>query len=167
MDKHKQYINFPVHIVVIRVFLALSMIFTGLYLVYRFNLMAFGGYLFFILLSLFLFLKYGCSRCVYYGQLCDLSISKMVPLVFKKRNDPEAFTCFSHNSYPWITVFVLVPVLAGIANLIRDYQTIHLYLFIICGIEIGLVTITSFTLSCPRCRMNEVCSLGKIIYKKQ
>jgi len=162
----KQYRNFPRSVIIIRLLIVFTLLLSAFYLVYLSHIFLFTGYMGYVTVSLVLFLKYGCSRCLYYGKWCDLGIGKMVPLIFRKKHDLEHFTCFTKKSYGWLLVFFAIPLLAGFISLITTGGLLLIILYILYITSVLAFFYTSSTLSCPHCKMNTICHPGMIITGK-
>jgi hypothetical protein len=128
MNRHS-YENFPAHLVLICATFSLIVYGIGAYLLGKFGMVFMGAYLLYCLWMEWRVLAYGCRDCIYYGKWCAFGKGKLCALLFRP-GVPERFnarTISWRDMLPDLLV-ALVPFIAGLVLLVRDFSWIVLAL---------------------------------------
>lgn len=151
------YENYPSWIVVITNLFSLSIFFIGGFVIYQLGLVwliIYIGYLLFLEIKL---LSGHCPNCYYYGKTCAFGKGRISSCFFKK-GDPAKFI---EKKITWKDIVpdflvTIIPVIAGIILLVKDFNWLILILLIILFI-LGFSgnALIRGQLSCKFCKQKE------------
>ncbi|MBM3130137.1 MAG: hypothetical protein FJ009_16120 [Chloroflexi bacterium] len=119
------YENYPIRIVVLSGAIAFSIYAIGTFILAGFGILIAALYVLYCLGVELAILKGSCVHCYYYGKVCSFGRGKLCALFFK-RGDPQNFL---RRQISWKEILpdllvALVPLLGGIALLIREFSWI-------------------------------------------
>jgi hypothetical protein len=168
MDNHS-YEDFPLHLVLICITFNLIVYGIGAYLTVQFGIVFMGTYLLFCLWMEARVLVHGCRDCAYYGKWCAFGRGKLCSLLFKP-GDPERFntrTISWRDMLPDLLV-ALVPFLAGVILLFRDFSWIVLVLVLalVAHSTVGNGFIRG-GIACKYCRQRELGCPAERLFDKR
>jgi hypothetical protein len=159
--KDRSYDNFPLSVVALRASLALVLLSAGAVLLFRVHPWGGGAYIALTAITFAGIMAQGCSRCDYYGSTCDNGLSRLTALLFARRSGRGEFPRVARRYLPALVLIGLLPLAAAGLNLITRpalTDVVALSVYLSAGV---LVYITTRRLACPRCKMNDVCPLGR------
>jgi hypothetical protein len=169
MQESAGYEQYPTWIVIVSNLLSLFMYLIGAFLVYPLGLVWVILYLLFILLLEFRLQGGHCVDCYYYGKTCAFGKGRLSCLIFPK-GIPERF-CQKKITWkdiiPDFLVF-FIPVIAGIALLLIEFQWTILFLVIFLLI-LGFLgnAFVRGQLACKYCKQKEIgCPAVQVFEKK-
>ena len=163
MKKTSVYDSFPRPIVALRSSLLVGLLGVSVAMVTAQSV--WGGllYLLYVVAVIGFQMRIACSRCDYHGATCDLGISVLTRAFVKKKTDRGAFTPAAVRCLLPLVALLLVPMGVGIATIVLERSVLQGVLLGILVFIIVMFGITSKTMTCPRCRMRDICPLGKSI----
>jgi hypothetical protein len=144
----------------------LALFVTGSVIMLGLGLWALAGYILCSILVMLSIVAFGCRRCRYYGRRCDLSLSILATLLFSKGDDEPKWLHFANKSIPWLIVLALAPFVVGIVQLLVRFSLGKLGWLIGYTAIVGLFIATALRISCPHCKMNDVCPIGNCARNK-
>jgi hypothetical protein len=158
MQKTQSYENFPLWIILLSNFVALSIYALGAYILAGFGIWPAVLYLLYCLWLEFRLWKEGCVNCYYYGKFCGFGKGKLCSLFFKK-GDPQKFV---EKQFSWTDmlpdfIVPILPLVGGIVLLIINFNwplLVMLAALIILYFSGNAVIRGSFT--CKYCRQKEI-----------
>jgi hypothetical protein len=150
--------NYPVAIVIVSNLLSLLIYGIGAYILFRFSIIWVLAYVIFILILEFRLLSGHCVDCYYYGKTCAFGKGRLSSLFFKM-GEPEKFirmTITWKDIVPDFLVFI-IPVLAGILLLIREF-TWTVLMLVIALLLLGFLgnALVRGQLACRYCKQREI-----------
>jgi hypothetical protein len=162
------YENYPWWVIVPSSLLTLAIYGLGAYTVYQWGWIWMTAYLLFVLVLEVRLLKSSCVHCYYYGKTCAFGRGRLSGPLFK-RGDPKTF---SSRNVTWRELIPdilvsLIPVVAGIVFLIRDFAwpvlaAVILLLFLS---TVGNGFVRS-NLACRHCRQRELGCPAERLFQK-
>ena len=165
----KSFENYPAWMVVVSNLVPLAIYAIGAYIIYQYGLVwliLYIAYLIFIEFSLY---PKACVSCYYYGKVCAFGRGKIAALFFAKR-DPQKFC---QREAKWTNLIpdllpVIVPVVAGIMLLVKDFDLLILILIIVQAVlwSLGNAFVRG-KLACPNCAQGEICCPAKDMFMKE
>ena len=157
MKERLIYDRFPARIILMR-YIILTMFFgTGAVSIYIFNPPGLVIYVAYTFTVAGIIMGAACTRCDYYGSVCDLGTSVLVSKLFKQKPEKEKFTCIAQQSIPWLIPIILLPLAAGIYNIIAVVSIMNIVFLTGYLTAVLLFAVTSVKITCPRCKMYEKC----------
>ena len=163
------YDQYPVWMVMVSSFLSISIYLIGAVILSQIGLVWFVLYVLFILLLELRLVRGHCVDCYYYGKTCAFGKGRLSCLFFPK-GAPEHFSKMTitwKDIVPDFLVFI-IPVLVGIALIIRTFSWI-LLLLIIALFILGFVgnALVRGQIACRYCRQREIgCPAQRLFDKK-
>lgn len=157
MSEESCHETYPAGTVVIATLLPLLMYGIGIWLLSRIGIVWAAGYALFVLLLEYRLLHGHCADCYYYGKRCAFGKGYLCALLFP-RGRPERFSTREiswTDLVPDLLVF-LIPILAGILLLVREFSVTVLILAAILLIRgfLGNAFVRG-QLACRFCRQRE------------
>jgi hypothetical protein len=150
--------EYPLPIVIGSNLVSLLIYVTGVILLSRFTLFWVLGYVIFILLLEFRLLSGHCVDCYYYGRTCAFGKGRLSSLLFP-RGSPKNFCSMAltwKDILPDFLVF-LIPVLAGIVLLVREFSwTVLLLVIVLLLLGFFGNALVRVRLACRYCRQREI-----------
>ncbi len=169
MAETKTYENFPLPIAVVSNLVALAIYAIGAYILAVFTIFLSVLYLLYCLWVETSVLRGSCVHCYYYGKVCGLGKGKLCSLLFKK-GDPRKFTERQISWYHMLPDFMvsIIPAVAGIVLLVRDFSWVILALLVILAmLSSGGNAIIRGSFACRYCRQREIgCPAQKVFSKE-
>jgi hypothetical protein len=165
MSNRKVYNRFPLRVIIIRQLILLLFLGSAFASLYFFSPLALITYLGYTGILIGVILKTACTRCDYYGSVCDLGASVIVTRLFKRKSDNGEFTCIAGKSIPWLIVLAAVPLVTGILNLAAGLSFKNVLLLSSYIIACILFAVTSLKVTCPHCMMLEKCPFAGAVRK--
>jgi hypothetical protein len=169
MPEPAAYEQYPIRIVIASNLLSLSIYLIGALLVYPFGLPWAVLYLLFVLALEFRVVSRHCVDCYYYGKTCAFGKGRLSCRIFP-RGEPERFT---RNTLTWKDMIpdflvLLIPLLAGIIQLIVEFRwTILLLLVILVILGFPGTAFVRQQLACRYCKQREIgCPAAQLFGKK-
>lgn len=171
MDKKepKVFEKYPLSTVLITNGISLLVCIIGVYLVWQLG-MAWGILFIVYLLDLeFSAYKHGCSCCYYYGKRCAFGRGKIALFLVKKDNPKK----FCQGKVTWknlspVILGSLIPVLAGIILLIKDFNWLILVLTIIPIANWFFINRLVYSkLVCLHCKQGRLCCPANDFFSKK
>jgi len=158
MGEPQGYDQYPIWMVLVSNLLSLSVYVIGAAIISQIGLIWLVLYILFILLLELRVVKGHCVDCYYYGKTCAFAKGRLSSLFFPK-GVPEHFSKMTitwKDILPDFLVFI-IPVLAGIALIIRTFSWI-LLLLIIALFILGFVgnALVRGQIACRHCRQREI-----------
>jgi hypothetical protein len=158
MGNPKSYDQYPVWMVLVSNLLSLSVYGIGAVILYQLGLIWLVLYVLFIIILEFRLVRGHCVDCYYYGKTCAFGKGRLSAMLFPK-GAPERFnkmTITWKDIVPDFLVFI-IPVLVGIALIIRTFSWI-LLLLIIALFILGFVgnALVRGQIACRYCRQKEI-----------
>lgn len=130
----------------------------GVFILYQLGLVWAIGYLLFIVFLEFRLLSTHCVDCYYYGKICAFGKGALSSLCFQK-GQPERFNRMTITWKDIVPDFlvILVPVLAGILLLIREFSwTILLGIIALFVLGFAGNALVRGQLACRFCKQREI-----------
>lgn len=165
----KAFESYPLSTVLIANTVSLIVSAVGVYLLWQLNIIL--GLLFIVyLLGLeFSVYRQGCSCCYYYGKRCAFGRGKIAPFLVKK-DDPQKFCQRKvtwKNLLPVILVS-LIPLIAGIVLLVRDFNWLILILLFVPLANWFLISPLLYgKLVCLHCKQGRLCCPANDFFGKK
>jgi hypothetical protein len=171
MDKKepKAFEKYPLSTVLITNGIGLLVCITSVYLVWQLG--TGWGILFIVyLLDLeFSAYKHSCSSCYYYGKRCGFGRGK-IALFLVRKDDPKKF-CQKEITWKDLSPLILgnlIPVLAGIVLLIKDFNWLILVLTIILIANWFFINPLIYNkLVCLHCKQRRLCCPANNFFSKK
>jgi hypothetical protein len=170
MNLTSSYEKYPSRIILLSNLLSLSIYSAGLFILYQAGIVFFSIYLLYILMMEFRIIRFHCINCYYWGKSCGFGKGRISALLFKQGKAEQ----FCKKDMQWKDVIPdllisLVPLIAGIIILIREFQ------FSVLAALIVLVFLTTSgnsyirgKLTCKYCKQREIgCPADKLFNKKE
>jgi len=150
--------DYPAIIVLASNLVPLAIYLIGISLLLRFGIVWVAAYLLFVLILEFRLLSGHCTDCHYFGKTCAFGKGRLSSLFFKK-GIPERFTAMTitwKDILPDFLVFI-IPVLAGIILLIREFS-VPILILVISLLLLGFVgnALVRGQLACKYCKQREI-----------
>ena len=169
MKKTKTYENFHAWVVFVSTVLSVLIYAIGVYIVSKLNpflMVLFIGYCIWLEFKI---IRRSCVSCYYYGKVCAFGKGKLCSIFFK-RGDPKAFVDREvtwTDMLPDFMVFI-IPIIAGIRVLIREFSWIVLILMIVLLIlSFAGNAIVRGQVACKYCRQRELgCPADRLFNKR-
>ncbi len=160
--------DYPPAIVTVSVFLSLLIYGIGASILSGFGIIWVIAYIFFILILEFRLIGGHCPDCYYYGKTCAFGKGRLCSLLFRK-GSPEKFSRMKitwNDIVPDFLVFI-VPVLAGIYLLIREFTWTVLFL-VLALLVLGFIgnALVRGYLACRYCRQREIGCPAEQVFRK-
>ena len=170
MEKEPQvFENYPLSTVLIINGITLLIWVTGVYLVWQLSILWGALFIVYLLGLEFFVYKHACSCCYYYGKRCAFGRGKIAPFLVK-RDDPQKFC---QRKVTWsnllpIVLGSLIPVVAGVILLIRDFSWPILILTLIPVINwFFLNPLIYGKLICLHCQQGRLCCPANDFFGKK
>ncbi len=170
MEKEKYFGNYPFWIVFLSNLVSIAIYFIGAFIIYKIGLVWMILYLAFIIILQFQLIRGHCVNCYYYGKTCAFGKGRISSMFFKK-GDPKNFCKMQITWKDMIPDFMvsLIPIIAGIILLIKNFDWVLLVLmiilFILTSIGNGFVR---GQLACKYCKQRKLgCPAQKLFEKKK
>lgn len=170
MNNMKTYEHFPGWVVLVSTMLSLLIYATGAFIVSRLSLVLAVVYVVYCVWLEFKILRRSCVGCYYYGKVCGFGKGVLCSLLFKKA-DPASFAAKQvswADMLPDFMVFI-IPVIAGIRLLIREFSWLILMLMIVLLIlSFAGNAVMRGQVACKYCKQRELgCPADKLFNKKK
>jgi uncharacterized membrane protein len=170
IKKIRCYEKFPKWMVLVANLLSIIIYAIGFYIILQFGLICAILYLFYVGLLEINVMDKSCRNCYYYGKICGFGKGKLCSLLFKKGNPKN----FLRKKITWINVLpdflvFIIPLVAGIIILIKDFSFFILFLLIILLI-LGFFgnSIIRGQIACKYCKQRELgCPALKLFDKNK
>jgi hypothetical protein len=168
MQGSQGYENYPIRMVLVSNLLSISMYLIGAAILNQVGLIWLVLYLLFILLLELRIVKGHCVDCYYYGKTCAFGKGRLSCLLFPK-GSPEHFskrTITWEDIVPDFLVYI-IPLLVGIALLIRDFSWILLILVIALFI-LGFAgnALVRGKIACRYCKQREIVCPAQRLFER-
>ena len=168
MSNEETYENFPFLLVAFSALFSVSIYLIGAILLSGFGILIVIFYLFYCAWMEFRLLKQSCKDCYYYGKVCCLGRSKLVPLFFKK-GDQKRFADKQIAVKDLIPDFLvsIIPIIGGIILLFLDFKFLTLFLtFSLVSLSFGGNVLIRSSFACKYCKQKEIgCPAEKLFNK--
>lgn len=160
--------NYPAIFVIASNLVPLLIYLIGIDLLIRFGIVWVAAYLLFVLILEFRLISGHCTDCYYFGKTCAFGKGRLSSLFFKKGN-PERFITMTitwKDILPDFLVFI-IPVLAGIILLIREFS-ITILILVIALILLGFVgnALVRGQLACKYCKQRKIACPAERLFDK-
>ncbi|MEJ5362858.1 MAG: hypothetical protein WBK20_06620 [Spirochaetota bacterium] len=157
--KPTEYSEYPLILVIARVFMLSAIVITGLIITYNSIILVYS-YLFLVIFILFFTVLFVCRFCCYFGKLCDKGFGKLAKLIFKYHLvDYKKFQFYGNICTVLIIIFLLFPVIYGVVLSVTTFDKMNIGLTVL-SLLLGTVYIaTQQFISCPHCAMNKYCGI--------
>jgi hypothetical protein len=150
--------NYPLWMVFIANLLSFLIYGIGAYILIQYGIIWAIAYIIFIIIFEFRLISGHCTDCYYYGKTCAFGKGRLSALLFT-RGRPEKFTAMTITWKDIVPDFLLfiIPVLAGILLLIREFSWTILIL-IIALLLLGFFgnALVRGQLACRYCKQKEI-----------
>jgi|GEM_PF-2382009 len=149
--------QFPWSVVLFRGLLALTFTASSL------KVMSGAGHAVFIVyitLMVFTFsaiLFFACRHCDYYGKRCDLGISLLVSRLFRQGSRHDLFEKTGRLAKWPMIILVMAPLSFGLIHAMDLASPREALPFLLSGLSLGLIVMTSAYWRCPRCLKRDQC----------
>ncbi len=159
--KKCKYDDFPISTVLIRAAIALALLGSGGVIMYQTDLWLGIAYDIYVVGLLLIILKTACTRCDYYGARCDTGLSKIATLLFSRNKNRERFPCIAKRSLLPLAVLVIAPITVFVVEAISAVSLFSVISISVFLVSMGLLVWTNRTLSCPHCKMSDICPVAR------
>ena len=157
MDESPCYESFPLGVVVLTNLLSLAVYALGAWILAGWGIWVAIPYLLYCLLMEVTVMRRSCVKCYYYGKVCAFGKGKLCSLFFKP-GDPQEF---AERQISWVEIIpdflvFIIPVVGGIALLIRDFSWVVLAM--VAGLlllSLGGNAFVRGTFACRYCKQKE------------
>jgi hypothetical protein len=150
--------NYPAAIVIGSNLLSFLIWGIGAFILFRFSTILVACYVIFVLILEFRLVSGHCTDCYYYGKTCAFGKGRLSSLFFRKGN-PENFSRMNLTWKDIIPDFLafMIPVLAGILLLIREF-TWTVLILVIALFLLGFLgnALVRGQLACRYCKQREI-----------
>ena len=163
MKTYSRYKSFPLVIVAYRALLLICLLGIGIAVVMIESIIGGIFYALFVLTVVAVQMISACARCDYHGARCDTGISVLTRLLMKKKSDRASFTGAAKRCLPLLIAIIVIPLGVSITMIVLSRSGLHLALLAAMIVLFNLIGITNKKVVCPRCRMNDICPLGKSV----
>lgn len=156
--KSEIYEEYPWKTVLIVLILTLLVWLSGVFIMFKLNLITGILYLVYLLFLEFSIYK-SCRYCCYYGKRCAFLRGKIAPLLVKKGN-PKKFgeREFSWKDFAPQLLVIVIPVLIGILLLIQNFSLLLLLAVIYPVFNWFVINPVLYgKLTCPHCKQGKIC----------
>jgi hypothetical protein len=170
MNNTKTYERFPWWVVLVSTVLSLLIYAAGAFIVSRLSPVLAAVYVVYCIWLEFKILRRSCVGCYYYGRVCGFGRGVLCSFLFKK-GDPASFAerqVSWADMLPDFMVFI-IPIIAGIRLLIREFNVTLLMLMIVLLILsfVGNAVVRG-KVACKYCKQRELgCPADRLFNKKR
>lgn len=168
MNNMKTYEHFPGWVVLMSTMLSLFVYATGAFIVSKLNLFLMAVYIAYCVWLEFKILRRSCVGCYYYGKVCGFGKGVLCSLLFKK-GDPGSFAAKQVSWVDMLPDFMvfIIPIIAGIRLLIREFSWLIIILMIVLLIlSFAGNAVVRGRVACKYCKQRELgCPADKLFNK--
>ena len=168
MEESRGYDKFPLPMVLVSVLVTVAIYTIGIVIIAGFGLIVAAIYLLFVLLLEFRLIRGHCTDCYYYGRTCAFGRGRISAIFFRKGEMGR----FSSMTITWKDILpdflvVIIPVLAGIALLIRSFSWI-IALLILVLLILGFAgnALVRGQIACRYCKQRELGCPAERLFQK-
>jgi hypothetical protein len=170
MEKEPQaFENYPLSTVLTTNGITLLIWVVSVYLVWQLGMLWGGLFIIYLIGLEFFVYKHGCSCCYYHSKRCAFGRGKIAPFIVKK-DDPQKFC---QRKVTWLNLLPvvlgsLIPIVAGVILLIRDFNWPILILTLIPLINWFFVNPLIYgKLICLHCQQGRLCCPANEFFGKK
>ncbi len=170
MEKIKTYERFPVWVVLVSTALSLLIYAIGVFIISKLSLFLMVLFIGYCIWLEFKVIRKSCVSCYYYGKVCGFGKGVLCSLLFKK-GDPKAFV---EKEVSWMEMLpdfmvFIIPIIAGIRVLVREFTWIILVLMIVLLVlTFAGNALVRGQVACKHCKQRELgCPAEKLFNKEK